>query len=261
MMKERSSLAVTLSVWKALFLRETISRISARRAAAVWMLAEPIAHIAFLVLIFSLIRIRAVAGADFVLFLASGLLAFFLVQKTTTRGMEAVNANSTLFAYRQVKPIDTVIVRCALEGLLTLAIVVILFSGFALFGKQVLPHDPLLVMTCLFGLWLLGVGLALMFSVAIGLVQELGNVVSMLFRPLYLISGKFFPGMAIPLPYREYLFYNPIINGLELLRAGMFPQFTPAPEASLTYLYQFALVTLFLGLLLHIRFKDRLVMS
>lgn len=259
MMPSRSSLAITLSVWHALFLREIISRIMAKRAAVVWMLAEPVMHIAFLCLVFSLIRVSTVAGADFVPFLASGLLAFFLLQKTTTRGMEAINANTTLFAYRQVKPVDTVLVRCMLEGLLLLLVAVILFAGLGLLGKPVWPHDPLLVMGALFGLWLLGVGLALMFSVAIGLVQEMGNVANMLFRPLYLISGKFFPGLAIPLPYREYLFYNPIINGIELLRAGLFPRFTPAPEASLSYLYQAALVTVFLGLALQVRFKDRIL--
>jgi capsular polysaccharide transport system permease protein len=96
-------------------------------------------------------------------------------------------------------------------------------------------------------------------SVARELVPELGKLAKMLFRPLYFVSGIMLPAMAVPLPYRDWMFYNPLLHGLELLRGGYFAQFHMAPEASLSYLYGFALIVIFFGLALQVRFANRLV--
>ena len=40
-----------------------------------------------------------------------GMLAYFMFQRTATQVMNAISANQALFAYRQVKPADTVLVR------------------------------------------------------------------------------------------------------------------------------------------------------
>jgi len=55
-----------------------------------------------------------------------GLLAFFMFRRTATQTRNAVSSNQALFAYRQVKPVDPVLVRAGLEGFLMVVIMVIL---------------------------------------------------------------------------------------------------------------------------------------
>jgi capsular polysaccharide transport system permease protein len=173
--------------------------------------------------------------------------------------MEAVNANTALFAYRQVKPVDTVLVRAALEGVLSLVTTILLLAGSGLVGYDVAPKDPLMVMFAFFLLWLAGLGMALIMSVGATLIPELGKFTNMLSRPLYLISGVMYPAAAIPQPYRKWLLVNPLMHGIELLRTGYFSQFNTVPEVSMLYLAFFGIATTFLGLVLHLRFAAKLI--
>jgi capsular polysaccharide transport system permease protein len=255
---ERSPSIVTLSVWKALFLRETVHRLFSSRAAWVWLLLEPIVHIVFLMLIFTFIRLRVVGGIDTPIWLMVGLLTFFMFRRAATQAMNAVSSNQALFAYRQVKPVDTVLVRAGLEGFLTLLIALILFTGAGLFGLAIVPADPLAVLEAFFGMWLVGAGFGLITSVVTELVGELGKIITLLMTPLYFLSGVIFPLARIPLPYREWLMYNPLAHGLEAARLGFAPYYQAVPETSIAYLYGAALTLIFLGLALHVRFALRL---
>ena len=60
----RSPWQVMWSVWTALFLREALARLFSSRGAWAWLLLEPIFHIAYLVIIFTMIRVHSVSGFD-----------------------------------------------------------------------------------------------------------------------------------------------------------------------------------------------------
>ncbi|HSW20795.1 MAG TPA: hypothetical protein VLJ86_26470, partial [Ramlibacter sp.] len=63
----RSSLQITLQVWRALLLREALARLFGRRAALAWLLLEPLAHIGFMVFVYTVLRVRHVGGINTVL--------------------------------------------------------------------------------------------------------------------------------------------------------------------------------------------------
>jgi capsular polysaccharide transport system permease protein len=252
-------LSVTYAVWRALFLREAAFRLAARRAAWLWLLLEPIFHVAFIVVFFDVVRMRVMPGADPGMFIMTGLLAFFMTRNTAFRSMEAIRANSALFAYRQVKPVDTVIVRAGLEGFLGLIVALVVLGGASLFGFDVVPFHPLEVLIAFVGMWVAGLGLGLVFSVAAELVPETGNIVRLAFVPLYFFTGIMFPIQLVPQPYREWLLYNPLLHGVEVLRGGFFPHYHVMPEANLSFLLGGALVVVFLGLALHVRFARKII--
>lgn len=258
MYRPRSAFAVTCSVWKALFLREAVSRLFKGRATWFWMFFEPIFHVAYLVLIYNVLRVRSVGGIDTTVWLIIGLLAFFMFRRTGMQSMQALSANESLFAYRQVKPVDTVLVRCALEGFLMVIIAALLLCAAAILGYPIIPADPLKVVAAFFGLWLFGVGFGLLASVTNELIEELGNVLKIMMMPLYMVSGVVFPLSAVPLPYRDWLMHNPVAHGLELARAGFAPYYHAVPGVSMDYLYGSALAVVFFGLALHRRFELRL---
>ena len=94
----RSPLDVTLSVWKALFLREAVNRISRERTAWVWLLAEPMIHIVFITFIFSFVRVRVVGGIDTAVWIIVGFLVFFMFRRPAQQGMTAVGPTRRFLA-------------------------------------------------------------------------------------------------------------------------------------------------------------------
>ena len=116
----RSHLAVTLGVWRALILREAEAKLFASRVSWIWVLLEPVLHVGYLIVLYSMIRVRKVGDLDTAMWLMVGLQAYFMFRKTADRVTSAATDNSALYAYRQVKPIDTLIARSFLEGAMNL---------------------------------------------------------------------------------------------------------------------------------------------
>lgn len=261
MAEPRNPFEVTFAVWNALFLREALRRLFDMRAAWLWLLLEPVLHIAFIAYVFKAIRMRTVGGMDIAMWIIVGLLCFFLFRRTGIQVMRAVDGNKSMFTYRQVKPFDAAIVRAGLEAFLMSIVAIVILSAATLMGYTTLPDDPLLVLTAAFGLWLCGLGFGLVASVSMRLVPELEHIFTILMTPLYLISSVVFPLTAVAEPYRSWLLLNPIAHGLELARAGFSDYYHAVPGVSLSYLYTFATVLILLGLLLYRRFHLRLVMK
>ncbi|HQV11199.1 MAG TPA: ABC transporter permease [Nitrospira sp.] len=255
----RTSLDVTLSVWRALFLREGVARLAAGRAAWLWLLFQPIVHVVFLMVVFSTLRSRVLSGTDFAVFLALGVMGYHMFRNPTTRCMNAVNANRALFAYRQVKPVDAVIVRALLEGFIEAIVFLLVIAGAAFVGMDAIPHDPLRALLGVCLLWVFGFGLGLVFSVGNELIPEIGRIVTLMLTPLYFMSGVMFSPAALPPAARDWLLLNPIMHGLEYVRSGFFPGYHLTPGVDIEYLATFAFVSVFFGLALHVRFEKRLV--
>ncbi|MGZ8917073.1 MAG: ABC transporter permease, partial [Methylobacter sp.] len=254
-------ISITLSVWMALFLREAVFRLSRGRTAWIWLLLEPVIHIVALILVFTFIRMRVVGGIELAVWLVAGLLPFFMFKRTGIQTKNALDANQNIFVYRQIQPVDTLLVRAGLEGFLTILVTVILSIGLSLFGVDMAPDDPLFVLATLFGLWLMGLGFGLVCSVLIKLNSELDKFITIAMMPLYLLSGVIFPITSIPQPVRDLLLLNPLAHGIEAARLGMSSYYHAVPELSLVYLYQCALFTIFIGLALQKRFAIKLVMK
>ncbi|WP_193092750.1 ABC transporter permease [Halomonas colorata] len=258
----RSSWQVTRSVWYAMFMREAISRTMADRMGWFWMIFEPVAMVAIMVGIRSFIRgDQLVVNAEFIPWLISGLMGFYLVREGMMQGMGAVNGNKALFAYRQVQPVDPVLVRSFLEGALRSFVFLIFISGGLMLGQDMYPDNAIRVMAAWFSLWSLGLGLGLITSVAATLVPEIGRVIRMISLPLLIISGVILPLNSLPHWLLEYLMLNPIPHGLETLRLGFFENYHVVPGTSMLYLWLFTLSLIAVGLLMHLRFIDRLKAS
>jgi capsular polysaccharide transport system permease protein len=258
--RARSSFAVTLGVWKALFLREALMRVARDRSGGVWMIVEPVAHIGFLMWLFLIgFRQRHVAGVDSSVFIMLGVLAFFLPRNMMNRGMRAVDASDALYSYRQVRPVDAVIARILVESLLGVLLFFVVIAGAALLGFPVYPADPLAILAALGGLWLAGLGMALTLSVLGSFSFEAQRTVRLLLGPLYVFSGVLFPSAGVPLAMRDWLLLNPLLHGVESVRMGFAPMYHAASGINLAYLYQVGMVLVFLGLALHVRYERFLV--
>src|SRR5690606_11239697 len=126
---------------RALFLREAVDRLFDKRAAWFWLLMEPVLHISFMTFIFTVIRTRTVGGIDVMVWIVVGMLAFFMFRRTAVQVMYAADSNKPLFAYRQVQPFDTSIVRGALEAFLMVLVSIVILTGVSLLGHEVRPDN------------------------------------------------------------------------------------------------------------------------
>ena len=261
MVRTRDPVSVTFSVWQAIFLREALDRLFDMRAAWMWLLVEPVLHIGFIAFVWRAIRVHSVGGMDISVWVAVGMLSFFLFRRTGVQVMHAVDSNKPFFTYRQVKPFDTAIVRAGLEAFLMTIISVTILLAAALLGHETLPQDPLLVALALTGLWVFGLGFGLVASVLMALVPEMEHIFKIFMMPLYLISGVVWPIVSVPQPYRDMLLINPIAHGLELVRVAFFPYYHAVSGVSAGYLFAWSVISLFLGLLLYRRFALQLVMK
>lgn len=255
----RSGLRIVGSVLHALVLREAVARLFSRRGAAAWLLLEPLAGIGFLLLVYALMQARHVGGMNTLMWLASGLLSFYLFRRTALQGTAGIGANRALYTYRQVHPVDTVITRCGLEGLIQLVVGAVVMAGLGLSGVPLAVHDPLQVMLALTGLWLLGLGWGLCASVAVELMPGLGQVLGLVMLPLTLASAVAFPLATLPPPWSGWLMLNPVAHGIEGVRAGISPFYHHAADLSLAHLQICALALVCLGLALQVGFRHRLV--
>lgn len=255
----RTPWQVTRSVWYAMFLREALSRTMGDRMGWFWMVFEPVAFVGIMVGIRSFARGGSlVPNADFIPWLIAGLMGFFLVREGMIRGMGAVEANRSLFAYRQVQPVDPVLVRVFLEGTLRSFVFVLFIGGGLMLGLDIYPDNAIRAMVSWLSLWCLGLGLGLVISVSATLVPEVGKIVQMLSLPLMILSGAIFPLNNMPHWLLEYLMLNPIPHGLETLRLGFFENYKVIHGTSMLYFWLFTFSLIAMGLLMHLRFVDRL---
>ena len=256
----RTPWQVTLSVWKALFLREFMTRVTKDRLAWFWMLFEPIAIIGVMVGVRTYVmgRSRHIAGAEFVPWLLVGLLAFFLFRENMMRSIGAVDENRKLFSYRQVKPIDPVFVRCFLEGMIKTFVFACFIAFGMLLGVELFLDDFLIALFAWISLWLLGIGVCLVLSAVSALAREVGKITRIMSLPLLIVSGVIIPLNFLPHDILQWLLFNPIVHGLELLRVAFFASYQPVDGFSVLYLWGWILGALVLGLILHIRFEVRL---
>lgn len=258
--EKRTSWKVTRSVWYALFMREAIARTMADRLGWFWMIAEPTAMIAVMLYVrtAALGSSANIAGAGFIEWMVVGLFGFMLFRENMMQSLSAINSNKALFSYRQVKPIDPVLVRCYLEGILkTFIFVLFIMVGFLL-GIDCLPDEPLGALFCWFSLWCLGLGISLVLSALTTLIPEIGKIVKITTLPLLIISGVIMPINFLPHDLIAYLLWNPILHGLESMRESFFTQYRSLPGISLQYIWGWNLVNITCGLMLHLRFEMKL---
>ncbi len=244
----RSSWQIQRSVVFALFVRELKTRFGGRWLGAFWVLLEPLAHLAVMLLLFGFVRGRILPGVEFPVFLVTGLVPFLMFRNLALRGMLAIDANRGLFGYRQVKPLDPLLSRAILEIALYSAVYLATLGALGWLGFQVIPESPLQLMAMSALLIASGFGLGVLFAVLTDDLPNARSLIGLVFLPLYLVSGIIFPISAVPSELLPWLLWNPVLHAIEILRGHFFPQYRVLPDVSTTYVLAFSLLVLALAM-------------
>jgi capsular polysaccharide transport system permease protein len=257
---QRTPLQIQQAVLHALVVRETKTRAGTLRLGYFWAIAEPAVHVIVLSAMFTVMMRNAMPGVSYPLFVLTGIIPFFMFKQVVIHAMTSVQANKGLFSYRQVRPLDTILARALLEVVLLVVTGLFLLVLAAWLGYDVTVERPLEVAAAMALMAVLGVGVGLCVAVAANLMEEVQKVVPMIFQPLYLLSGIFWPLHVIPQQYWYLLLWNPALHGVELTRDSYFAAYESS-AVSWSYLTACAVVSLFLGLTLYRRYWTRMVAS
>lgn len=257
--RQRTSLQVYRSVLQALVIRELRSRVEGHWTGVLWMLLEPLANLLVLLTLYNFRLHITSPNVELPVFLITGLLPYFMFRNLARRMPSAITANRGLYAYRQVKPIDSFVARAVVEVGLSSAVYLCTLAIFSWMGYHCVPIMPLELLVVSAVLLTLGASLGLLISVAVHNRPRVRAVINMLFFPLYILSGVLFPVRFVPLQYREWLLLNPVMHLIDLSRAYFIPFHQTVDGVNLAYPAAFTLVMLALSLSVYRVFRHQMV--
>jgi capsular polysaccharide transport system permease protein len=257
--RNRSPWQVQRAVLFALVLREMKARVDGQWVGAIWALFEPLAHVLVILAMIAFLRGRSMPGVEVPVFLAVGMLPYFLYRNLQGRLMEAITANRGLFSYRQVKPLDALASRAAVEVLMSLAIYIVTLGLLGWLGYHVVPRHPLEALGAYALVVLLGTSVGTLFAVLGHERPRVKTFVRLTSMPLYFASGVVIPLNVLPPEKLAWLMLNPLAHIVDLSRWAFVAGHATMPGTNAMYPLVFTVALMALALLVYRANRLRLV--
>lgn len=245
----------------AIILRDIRTKFGHSRVGYIWALVEPITHLCTLGVVFYwLNHSPPPVGDSLFLFYITGLVPFLMFGHVSTEVMSANDANHVMLQLPIVKRTDIMMAQALRQLATELCVMIIIFSIAALLGVQGVPADPLAAITAVVMLWLLAVGIGAFNMVVSEFLPSYEIFYHSLLRLLYFSSGIYYTPIKMPAWVRDYLVWNPVLQGVEFFRAGFYYKYDPHwldPH----YLLTWVLASLCIGFTLERALRARMVLQ
>jgi len=217
----RDSWALQTSVIHALIIRELITRFGRENIGFLWIMAEPLLFASLVGVLWYFSHGPTEHGVGVVAFVATGYIPITLFRHCVGRSVAVFTANQSLLYHQQIKVVDFILARFIIELLggmmayLFMAIVLVIFDEFPI------PAD--------FGLLIAGWMLYALFCFGVCLIiaplSEMSEVMEK-FVPVttYVMipfSGLFYMVSWVTPKARDFLLLSPFVNGMEMMRKGI----------------------------------------
>ena len=217
----REAWRVQMRVIHALMIRELITRFGRENIGFLWIMVEPLLFAGLVAILWRLTKGSEEHGISVVAFVISGYIPITLFRHGIARSQAVFTANGSLLYHRQIKIIDFLLSRFIIEFLGSCMAYIFIGSILAVFGLFPIPSD--------IGLFMAGFLLYALFSFSVCLViaplSEMSETVER-FVPVvtYIMipfSGLFYMLSWMQPQLREYLLLSPFVNGMEMMRKGL----------------------------------------
>ena len=218
-----------LQAWKiqrrviiALMIRELTTRFGRENIGFLWVMAEPLLFATLVGTLYTYMLGDEEHGVGVVAFIASGYIPLTVMRNSFARCVNIFVANGALLYHRQVKVLDFVIVRFAIEmigGMMAYVAIGIILIAVGLFP---VPANIgfMLAGWCLYMLFVFSVCLV------IAPVSETSEALEKLLPVTVYVaipfSGTFNMASWLGPTARDVLLYSPFVNGMEMMRYGLF---------------------------------------
>lgn len=218
----------TLRTVLALMLREMSTTYGKSPGGYLWAILEPVGGIAMMSMVFSLAFRSPALGINFPIFYATGIVPFMLFSNVASKVARSLLFSKPLLAYPNVTFADALIARFIINVLTQLMVGYVVFVGIMMvFETRTIPNLAI-IMQCFAYVSLLGVGVGTMNCFLFNAFPAWQLAWSILTRPLFIISCIFFLFETVPQPYRDYLWYNPLVHIVGMMRSGFYPSYDAA---------------------------------
>jgi capsular polysaccharide transport system permease protein len=219
--KLREGWRIQLRVIHALMIRELHTRFGRENIGFLWIMVEPLLFAGLVAIIWRFMKGPEEHGIGIVAFVITGYIPITLFRHGVSRSVSIFVANSSLMYHRQVKIVDFVFVRFLIELLGSMMAYVFIGSVLIFFDQFPIPANPGLLLAgwALYALFVL----SLCFMVAP--LSEMSEVLEK-FMPVvtYVMipfSGLFTMASWLTPKLRGYLLWSPFVNGMEMMRKGI----------------------------------------
>ncbi|MFO1140179.1 MAG: ABC transporter permease [Paracoccus sp. (in: a-proteobacteria)] len=244
----------------ALILREMATTYGRSAGGYVWAILEPVLGVALLSVVFGMALAHPGLGTNFPLFYATGFLPFTMFNDVTNKVATSIRFSRPFLAYPSVTFIDTMIARVVLNALTHTAVIAIVIGGIFVIYQLPVVVNLTLICEALLMITALGVGVGTLNCYLLTAFPLWERIWSIITRPLFLMSGVFFLYEMMPVKAQTFLWYNPVLHCVGMLRHGIYPTYE-ANYVNPAYVFCVSAVLLFFGLLLLARNHRKLLES
>jgi capsular polysaccharide transport system permease protein len=245
--RKQTALDVQLQVLHALILRDIRTRFGGTMWGYSIVVLWPCAHLLVLITLMYVRHVPAALGDSLPLFIFTGMSPMIVYMYMTRKMLEGIAVNKPLMSFPDVKFLDICISRVIVEILTACTSLSIVMLILLAAGINPVPHDcfaAVLAFCCM-----------VVFSTGIGFVAC--NIV-VIFPPFaigyalfiilfYGLSGVFFIPEGMPTAVYHAMLWNPVTNGIMLLRSAYYPDY--GTDASALYILEFGGAMMLIGLL------------
>lgn len=242
----------------ALLLREMSTTYGRSALGYLWAILEPVGGIALMSFVFSYAFRSPAIGSNFPLFFASGMVPFMAYMDASGKIAVALRFSRSLLFYPGVTYVDALLARFIMSVMTQIMIAAVVFTGIILvFSVDVILDIPAIALGFAMTFALaLGIGTLNCYLLSVYPVWE--RAWAILNRPLFIISCIFFMFDTVPQPFRDYLWWNPLIHVVGMVRSGIYATYD-ASYVSPLYVFSISMVTFCFGLLLLRRYHKDIV--
>ncbi|MDP2358058.1 MAG: ABC transporter permease [Beijerinckiaceae bacterium] len=241
------SLLLQGRVIRALMLRQALSRFGHDNLGVFWIFAEPLLLAGAVMLMWTVAGLNKGHGVGIVPFVLASYSLLTLWRGTCSASIRALRANADLLYHRNLRLLDILIARIALDSLSGFAAFTVAYIVLNLFGA-VRDVDDALVMA---GGWLLLTWFGWSFGLIVSALTELFEPAEHFVPPfLYItlpMTGAFYMVLWMPPSVQEVVMWSPIVHIFEMFRGGMFGQ-QYAADWSVMYVAGWCVAQMAIGL-------------
>ncbi|MCR8550909.1 ABC transporter permease [Salipiger sp. P9] len=242
----------------ALMLREMATSYGRSPGGYIWAILEPVAGVMVLTVVFSAFMRAPSLGISFPMFYSTGMMPFIMFSSLQGKVAGALNYSRPLLAYPTVTFVDAILARLILDVITKLLVGYIVLGGIMIVLETRTTPDLPIILQSYALMIMLGLGIGTLNCYLFSRFPLYHKGWSIVTRPLFIISGVIFLFDDVPLPFRDYLWYNPLVHPIGLMRRGFYPTYD-APYVSLLYPSLVAIISLTLGLMLLRRYHRDLL--
>jgi len=222
-----SRISHKLRLIDALLIRELMGRFGHNNIGFMWQFAEPLMLCLGVMVSWSIIYGQSNHGVRIIPLVLTGYTFLTLWRHMVARLTHSFRHGSGLLFHRRIKPADILLSRGILESVGTLIAFFIAYTALVLVDA-IDPADDILV---LLGAWvfmcLISFGVAMIITALAHFSDAFERMVQPIMYLILPLTGVFYMVYWLPATARQAVLYSPLVNTMEMFRAGYFGAAVP----------------------------------